>query len=226
MKIRLTQIARIGAAVVTVGALVSCNGFLEVKNPGPIEDSQLNALTAVPGFVAGMSGDLSDALDEVVRIAGIASDDLNHGGSYSGEGLWVRGIIHKEDINGQWALMQKARWTAYDRKIIYWTAVSTGYRETEMMKLRKWNFYLNDKPPVISLKPRDSKTKVKGEVPMLLISWLEARKSEGPPIAARLVAGADGRRSDAGGRTAGPALGNSRRADRKRREAAGTGVGH
>src|SRR5438874_1006301 len=112
MKIRLTQIARIGAAVVTVGALVSCNGFLEVKNPGPIEDSQLNALTAVPGFVAGMSGDLSDALDEVVRIAGIASDDLNHGGSYSGEGLWVRGIIHKEDINGQWALMQKARWTA------------------------------------------------------------------------------------------------------------------
>jgi integrase len=61
---------------------------------------------------------------------------------------------------------QKARWDAYDRKIIYWTAVSTGYREAEMMKLRKWNFYLSDRPPVISLKQRDSKTKVKGEVPI------------------------------------------------------------
>jgi starch-binding outer membrane protein, SusD/RagB family len=112
MKIRMTQIARIGAAVLVLGALDACKGFLEVKNPGPIQDSQLEALTAVPGFVAGMSGDLSDALDEIVRIAGIGSDDLNHGGSYSGEGLWVRGIIHREDINSQWALMQKARWTA------------------------------------------------------------------------------------------------------------------
>jgi starch-binding outer membrane protein, SusD/RagB family len=112
MKIRIATLARIGAAVVVLGAIDACKGFLDVKNPGPIEDSQLDALTAVPGFVAGMSGDLSDALDEIVRIAGIASDDLNHGGSYGGEGLWVRGIIHREDINGQWALMQKARWVA------------------------------------------------------------------------------------------------------------------
>lgn len=112
MKIHWRQIGRLGAALLVVGALDACNGFLEVKNPGPIEDSQLDALTAVPGFVAGMSGDLSDALDEIVRIGGIASDDLNHGGSYGGEGLWVRGIIHQEDVNGQWALMQKARWTA------------------------------------------------------------------------------------------------------------------
>src|SRR3954452_15926632 len=61
---------------------------------------------------------------------------------------------------------QKAAWTAYDRKLIYWTAVSSGCRGAEMMKLRAWIFYLADKPPVISLKPRDSKTKVKGEVPI------------------------------------------------------------
>ena len=107
-----THIARLGVALLVIGALNACNGFFDVKNPGPIEDSQLDAPTAVPGFVAGMSGDLSDALDEIVRIGGIASDDLNHGGSYSGEGLWVRGIIHQEDINSQWALIQKARWTA------------------------------------------------------------------------------------------------------------------
>lgn len=112
MTIRMRQIARIGAAVLVMGAVDACNGFLEVKNPGPIADTDLDATTAVPGFVVGMSGDLSDALDEIVRIGGIASDDLNHGGSYGGEGLWVKGLIHKEDINGHWALMQKARWTA------------------------------------------------------------------------------------------------------------------
>lgn len=112
MKIDKRQIARLGAALVLVGVAGACSGFLDVKNPGPIQDAALDAITAVPGFVAGMSGDLSDALDEIVRIAGIASDDLNHGGSYSGEGLWVRGVIHREDINSQWALMQKARWTA------------------------------------------------------------------------------------------------------------------
>lgn len=92
--------------------LSACSGLFQVDNPGPIEDTQLQAATAFPSLVAGMSGDLSNVLDEMVRFDGITSDDLNHGGSYSGEGLWVRGIIHPEDINGQWAQMQRARWVA------------------------------------------------------------------------------------------------------------------
>jgi starch-binding outer membrane protein, SusD/RagB family len=92
--------------------LTGCGGLFEVENPGPIEDTQLESAGAIPSLVAGMSGDLSNVLDEMVRFDGITSDDLNHGGSYSGEGLWVRGIIHPEDINGQWAQMQRARWVA------------------------------------------------------------------------------------------------------------------
>ncbi len=61
---------------------------------------------------------------------------------------------------------QKARWTAYDRKLIYWTAVKSGYREGELMKLRRWNLYLDEKPAVISLKPRDNKNRERGEVPI------------------------------------------------------------
>jgi integrase len=61
---------------------------------------------------------------------------------------------------------QKARWTASDRKIIYWTAVKTGYRESELKKLRRWNLYLDETPAVICLKARDTKTKTKGEVPI------------------------------------------------------------
>ena len=102
----------LAAALAGALALAGCSGFLEVDNPGPIEDEKLQTVDAVPGFVTGMSGDLSNALDEIVRISGIASDELAHGGSYAGEGLWYRGIINPEDINDQWALMQRARWVA------------------------------------------------------------------------------------------------------------------
>jgi starch-binding outer membrane protein, SusD/RagB family len=112
MRDRINTLARLAATLVMVGALGACKGFLDVQNPGPIPDADLTSSLAAPGFVAGMSGDLSDALDEIVRIGGITSDDLKHGGSYSGEAIWVTGVIKPEDINSQWALMQKARWTA------------------------------------------------------------------------------------------------------------------
>jgi starch-binding outer membrane protein, SusD/RagB family len=103
---------RSAAVTLVVTALAGCKGALEVTNPGPIQDIALDAPEAVPGFVTGMSGDLSATLDEIVRIAGVSSDDIWHGGSYAGEGLWVRGIINEEDVNGQWAGMQRARWVA------------------------------------------------------------------------------------------------------------------
>jgi len=62
--------------------------------------------------------------------------------------------------------MQKTRWTAYDRKMIYWTALLTGYREGEMKRIRKACLYLDEQPPVIALKPRDTKNKNKAEVPI------------------------------------------------------------
>ena len=61
---------------------------------------------------------------------------------------------------------QKARWTAYDRKMIYWTAVKSAYREGELAKLRVWNLYLGEPAAVIGLKARDNKNKTKGEVPI------------------------------------------------------------
>jgi starch-binding outer membrane protein, SusD/RagB family len=104
---RLLQIA---AAALAVAA--GCKGAFEITNPGPILDALLDTPETVPGFVLGMSGDLSAILDEIVRISGVASDDIWHGGSYAGEGLWVRGIINEEDVNTQWAGMQRARWVA------------------------------------------------------------------------------------------------------------------
>jgi integrase len=61
---------------------------------------------------------------------------------------------------------QKSRWSAKERQLIYWTAVKTGYRESELKKLRKWNLYLDGKPAVVGLKARHNKNKQKGEVPI------------------------------------------------------------
>src|SRR5437870_1257371 len=103
-----TNIKRI--AVAGVGALAACS--LDVSNPGPIEDAKLQTPDAVPALVVGMSADYANVYDEMVRISGIASDEMGHGGSYTQEGLWVRGIIRPEDVNGLWSAMHRARFEA------------------------------------------------------------------------------------------------------------------
>jgi hypothetical protein len=99
--------------VLTLGAALTfapgCKGFLDVENPGPIEDEKLRTPDAVPSLVTGMSADLSSVLDEVVRFTGVSSDDIAHGGSYSFEGLWVRGIIRSDDVNDEWSRMHRVR---------------------------------------------------------------------------------------------------------------------
>jgi integrase len=61
---------------------------------------------------------------------------------------------------------QKARWDAHDRKIIYWTAVKTAYRQSEMKRLHVWNLSLDSTPPVIFLKAGSTKNGRVGEVPI------------------------------------------------------------
>ena len=99
----------IPALVAAVVSASACKGFTDVENPGPIEDAKLRTPDAIPSLVTGMSADLSEELDEIVRLTSVAADELAHGGSYAGEGLWYRGIIYPEDVNGRWADMHKAR---------------------------------------------------------------------------------------------------------------------
>ncbi|MEO6444357.1 MAG: RagB/SusD family nutrient uptake outer membrane protein [Gemmatimonadaceae bacterium] len=101
----------VASAIATI-SLSGCEGFLDVVNPGPLSDAELNVPAAVQGVVTGMSADFSVMFDYIVPVSGIAADEINHGGSYTNEGLWVRGIFRPEDVNTQWANMQRARWVA------------------------------------------------------------------------------------------------------------------
>ncbi|HEY3287845.1 MAG TPA: RagB/SusD family nutrient uptake outer membrane protein [Gemmatimonadaceae bacterium] len=96
-------------ALAGVLSSVGCNGFLEVTNPGPINDSALYTPDAVPSLVVGMSSDYSNILDEITRITSIAGDESGHGGSYTSEQIWVKGVIRPEDVNGLWAGMHQVR---------------------------------------------------------------------------------------------------------------------
>lgn len=92
--------------------LAACSEFTKVTNPGPIQDKDLDNPSVVPALVVGMSGDLSAAIDDLIEMTSIAADELAHGGSYSEPGLYYRGIINPEDVNGLWAGAHRARWVA------------------------------------------------------------------------------------------------------------------
>ena len=93
---------------------VSCGNILDVENPGPLDDENLNNVETMTTLVNGMSFDLSRGLDEVLQNSSVMGDDLYHGGSYGPPGLFNRGVIQKEDVNGMWGEMHRARWVAED----------------------------------------------------------------------------------------------------------------
>ena len=107
----ISNVVRRASMAVALGALCACNS-LEVSNPGPIADEDLNGVAAMPGLVTGMSFDLSRAMDALTQETAIMSDELFHGGSYASEGLFNRGIVREEDVNGMWGSLQRARWVA------------------------------------------------------------------------------------------------------------------
>jgi len=127
---RFNRIVRRASAAVAFSTLAASGGcnFFDVSNPGPLADESLNVPSAMTGLVTGMAFDLSRAYDAVTQGASIMSDDLYHAGSYGpGEGLWNRGIIRPEDINGHWGAMHRSRWVSEQGIERMKTVLGTGY---------------------------------------------------------------------------------------------------
>lgn len=97
---------------VTIAALLCAACDLTVTNPGPIQDSQLDAPAAVPALVNGMSGDLSFALGNYIDRGALASGELAEAGNFAAEQQFYIGVIRPEDVNPDWSNMQQARWSA------------------------------------------------------------------------------------------------------------------
>ena len=99
-------------ALICLLPLAGCGDFLDVTNPGPVEDGALNSPAAMPALVHGMSGDLSYALSRVAYITALAAGEQSSSGSY----LWTRlvadGHMEIDEAPDVWGAMQRARWVA------------------------------------------------------------------------------------------------------------------
>jgi starch-binding outer membrane protein, SusD/RagB family len=100
------------AALAVLIALVGCD--LSVTNPGPLLDEDLDVPQAVPALVNGMGGDLSNAIGNYLTRGSLAAFEVNHSGNFAAERQFATGVIRPEDVNGDWARMQTARFVAED----------------------------------------------------------------------------------------------------------------
>lgn len=61
---------------------------------------------------------------------------------------------------------QLSKWTAADRRLVYWLAVKTGFRKNELATLRRADFQLDSKPPRVVVQARHAKSGEKASVPI------------------------------------------------------------
>jgi starch-binding outer membrane protein, SusD/RagB family len=94
----------------TVLVLTGCD--LSVTNPGPLLDENLNNASAIPALVNGMGGDLSNAIGNYLTRGSLAAFEVIHSGNFAAERQFATGVIRPEDVNGDWARMQTARFVA------------------------------------------------------------------------------------------------------------------
>jgi len=109
-----TRAGRIASVFLTALAASGCSDLLDVTNPGPIEDDDLNAPGAMPALVTGMAGDLAVALSITTIWGSVWSDDLLHSGTLGAPTVFAQGDIDATQVNPWWNDAHTARWVAED----------------------------------------------------------------------------------------------------------------
>ena len=132
----LTNFRR-GAVTLTLAGLGLTACSFEVTNPGPLVDSDLNTPGAMPALVNGMGGDLSNAIGNYLTRGSLAAFELNHSGNFAAERQFATGVIRPEDVNGDWARMQQARWVAENGLVRMKTVLGTNF-ETNPLTTRAY----------------------------------------------------------------------------------------
>ena len=113
------------ATVALCALLAACD--LQVSNPGPINDAQLDNTTAIPALVNGMSGDLSFALGRYIDRGALATGELSEAGLFIPETHYFQGSFLAQDVDADWSAMQTARWTAESGLARMQSVLGTGF---------------------------------------------------------------------------------------------------
>jgi len=104
------RLATLAAAV----AFAACSDVLslDVEAPGRIADEDLNTPQAVPGIVAGMSFDLTDAMDATLQDVVLAGGEIGHGGSYDFGAIPGGKFMTDDEDWAEYSTVSQARWVA------------------------------------------------------------------------------------------------------------------
>ncbi|MGH7476283.1 MAG: RagB/SusD family nutrient uptake outer membrane protein [Longimicrobiales bacterium] len=103
------------AAVVTLG-VAGCD-FLDVVNPGPVQEEFLQREEAQPALVSGMGRALSQAQNWLGYTGAAITREIHPSGSTGSFGItnrWQRGELSPDDdaLDTHWEQAQRARWLA------------------------------------------------------------------------------------------------------------------
>lgn len=102
------------AAIVVLLATAGCDDLFTVKNPGQIQDEDLNTTEGLSALIVGVHYDFSQATDNMNFDIARLTDEMAGSGSYFSTGRLRRGIVDRDDANGPWNTAQQARWVAED----------------------------------------------------------------------------------------------------------------
>ncbi|HSG09398.1 MAG TPA: hypothetical protein VLA36_13640, partial [Longimicrobiales bacterium] len=103
------------AALLALVPFAACSDILslDVEAPGRIADEDLNNIDAVPGIVAGMSYDLTGAMDATLQDVVMAGGEIGHGGSYDFGAIPIGKFMTDDtDWDAEYNSMSQARWVA------------------------------------------------------------------------------------------------------------------
>lgn len=103
------------AALLALVPFAACSDILslDVEAPGRIADEDLNNIDAVPGIVAGMSYDLTEAVDATLQDVVMAGGEIGHGGSYDFGAIPIGKFMTDDtDWDAEYNSMSQARWVA------------------------------------------------------------------------------------------------------------------
>lgn len=94
--------------------LTACDEFLEVTNPGGIQDTALDDEVVFGGMVFGMEEDFGVALSELAMDGGVMADEWTYVGNAAATRNYAEGIIRSDQVDTHWNQVQRARWVAED----------------------------------------------------------------------------------------------------------------
>jgi len=107
---------KVGLSTLLAGVIVTagCENFLEVRNPGGIQDDALDDDIVFSGLVFGMEEDFGVALSELAMDGGVMADEWTYVGNAASTRNYQDGVLRSDQVDTHWNQAQRARWVAED----------------------------------------------------------------------------------------------------------------